>query len=227
MDVNEDYERRVLLFIDLLYANKTFLSSFVQFQEKIAYFGALSSLSQLVLKITSPGVPDFYRGTEVWDLSLADPDNRRRVDFAARAQMLEELKKHARPKELLKHWGDGRLKMYVIWKLLNFRLSHADLFLHGDYIPLRVTGSRQNHIIAFARRLHDQWCVAAVPRLLSKLIRHGSPPLGQKIWNDTMIELPTNLPAQWTDVLTGQELSTPLSASALFSTLPVATIALL
>src|SRR5207244_11132530 len=84
---------------------------------------------------------------------------------------------------------------YVVWTLLHFRRSHADLFLHGDYIPLRVTGSRQNHIIAFARRLHDQWCVAAVPRLLSKLIRHGSPPLGQKIWNDTMIELPPDLPA--------------------------------
>jgi len=227
INIDKAYERRVLSFVDSLCRNEEFLNDFTRFQKKVGYIGALSSLSQLVLKITSPGVPDFYRGTEVWDLSLADPDNRRRVDFAARAQMLEELKKHARPKELLKHWGDGRLKMYVIWKLLNFRLSHADLFLHGDYIPLRVTGSRQNHIIAFARRLHDQWCVAAVPRLLSKLIRHGSPPLGQKIWNDTMIELPTNLPAQWTDVLTGQELSTPLLASALFSTLPIATIALL
>ena len=141
--------------------------------------------------------------------------------------MLAALENNSSPRHLLKSWADGRLKLYVTRKLLCFRRAHADLFLHGDYIPLRVTGSRQNHIIAFARRLHDQWCVAAVPRLLSKLIRHGSPPLGQKIWNDTMIELPTNLPAQWTDVLTGQELSTPLLASALFSTLPIATIALL
>jgi (1->4)-alpha-D-glucan 1-alpha-D-glucosylmutase len=218
IDINEDYERRVLFFVDSLYRNEGFLNDFTRFQKKIAYFGALSSLSQLVLKMTSPGIPDFYRGTEVWDLSLADPDNRRPVDFSARVQMLEELKKDPRPRELLRNLSDGRIKMFLIWKLLNFRRSEAELFLYGDYIPLRVTGSRENHIITFARRLHDEWCVVAVPRLIAKL------PRAKTVWLDTLIELPPDAPSPWTNVLTGQELSSPLFASALFSTLPVAMI---
>src|SRR5205823_5608700 len=147
---DDDYEGRVLQFIDGLYANERFLASFEGFQKKVAYFGALSGLSQLVLKMTSPGVPDFYRGTDMWDFSLVDPDNRRPVDFSSRIAMLNDLKRRASLPHLLKHWMDGRLKMYVTWKLLNFRRSHADLFLHGEYIPLRVSGTRANHVIAFA-----------------------------------------------------------------------------
>src|SRR5207302_6128918 len=163
---------------------EAFLKDFTQFQTKIAYYGALSSLSQLVLKVTSPGVPDFYRGTDSWDFSLADPDNRRPVDFSSHIEMLEHLKKHANLRELLKSWADGRLKLYVTWKLLNFRRKHSELFLQGEYIPLRIAGPRTNHLIAFARRLHDDWCVIAVPRLLAKLGR------GKTLWRDTSIERP-------------------------------------
>src|SRR6185436_10940801 len=108
--------------------------------------------AQLVLKITSPGTPDFYRGTEIWDLSLADPDNRRPIDFSHRVATFEELKKQTNARALLKSWSDGRLKMSVMWKLLNFRRDRRQLFLDGEYIPLRVTGARSNHIVAFARR---------------------------------------------------------------------------
>ena len=222
MNVNEDYEERVLAFVDSLYVTEEFLSDFNRLQKKIAYFGALSSLSQLVLKITSPGVPDFYQGTEVWDLSLADPDNRRPVDFSARIQMFEELQKRARPRELLKNWTDGRIKMYVAWKTLTLRRSHADLFSEGEYIPLRAAGARQDHIIAFARRLGDQWCFVAVPRVVAKLTRAGSAPLGAKVWQDTMIELPPEAPSHWTNALTGEEVTSPVLAANLFSTLPVA-----
>jgi len=222
MNVNEDYERRVLAFVDSLYVTEDFLSDFDRLQKKIAYFGALSSLSQLVLKITSPGIPDLYRGTEVWDLSLADPDNRRPVDFSARFQMFDELKKSARPSELLKNWTDGRIKMYVAWKTLTLRRSQSDLFLEGEYIPLRTAGARQDHIIAFARRLNDQWCLVAVPRLMAKLTRAGTPPLGAKVWQDTTIELPDGAPSQWTNALTGEKVTSPLLAANLFSTLPVA-----
>ncbi len=222
MNVNEDYEERVLAFVDSLYVTEEFLSDFNRLQKKIAYFGALSSLSQLVLKITSPGVPDFYQGTEVWDLSLADPDNRRPVDFSARIQIFEELQKRARPRELLKNWTDGRIKMYVAWKTLTLRRSHADLFSEGEYIPLRAAGARQDHIIAFARRLGDQWCFVAVPRLVAKLTRAGSAPLGAKVWQDTMIELPPEAPSHWTNALTGEEVTSPVLAANLFSTLPVA-----
>src|SRR4029077_18396482 len=113
----------------------------------------------LTLKITSPGVPDFYRGTDVWDLSLADPDNRRTVDFSHRIDMLDGLKRSADPTELLNSWEDGRLKLYVTWNLLNFRRAHAKLFLEGEYVPLKVTGSRADHVIAFCRRIHNDWCV--------------------------------------------------------------------
>ena len=222
MNVNEDYEERVLAFVDSLYVTEKFLSDFNRLQKKIAYFGALSSLSQLVLKITSPGVPDFYQGTEMWDLSLADPDNRRPVDFSARIQMFEELQKRARPRELLKNWTDGRIKMYVAWKTLTLRRSHADLFSEGEYIPLRAAGARQDHIIAFARRLGDQWSFVAVPRLVAKLTRAGSAPLGAKVWQDTMIELPPEAPSHWTNALTGEEVTSPVLAANLFSTLPVA-----
>jgi len=218
IDIDEGYEKHVLCFVDSLYANEAFLKDFTQFHAKIAYYGALSSLSQLVLKITSPGIPDFYRGTDAWDFSLADPDNRRPVDFSARIEMLEQLKNHADPRELLKCWADGRLKVYVTWKSLNFRREHSDLFLHGEYIPLRVEGPRANHLIAFARRLHDDWCVIAVPRLLVKLGR------GRNLWQDTSIELPAEAPVDWTNILTSGEVSAPLSASALFSTLPLAVL---
>ncbi|HYR44903.1 MAG TPA: malto-oligosyltrehalose synthase [Terriglobia bacterium] len=218
IDVDEAYENRALSFVDSLYANEAFLKDFAQFQTTIAYYGALSSLSQLVLKIASPGVPDFYRGTDAWDFSLADPDNRRPVDFSSRMEMLEQLKKHANPRELLKSWADGRLKLYVTWKLLNFRRQHSELFLHGEYIPLRIAGPRANHLIAFARRLHDDWCVIAVPRLLAKLGR------GNNLWQNTSIELPPEAPVDWNNILTSEDVSSPLFASALFATLPLAVL---
>src|SRR5215471_18468968 len=219
INIDKDYERGVLRFVDSLYTNSVFLKDFRRFQCKIAYYGALSSIAQLVIKITAPGIPDFYRGTEVWDLSLVDPDNRRPVDFSSRIEMLEELKKHSNPGELLKHWTDGRLKLYVTWKLLNFRREYSNLFLHGEYIPLRVAGSRADHVIAFARRLHSDWCVIAVPRLLAKLGR------GKRVWQDTSIEMPPETPSHWVNLLTREEVSTRSSMSEFFATLPFAVLA--
>ena len=219
LNINQEYERRVLSFVDSLYSNQEFLNDFVRFQKKIAHFGALSSLSQLVLKITSPGIPDLYRGTDVWDLSLADPDNRRPVDFSSLMEMLAALKDNANPGQLLKCWTDGRLKLYLTWKLLNFRRAHADLFLQGEYIPLSVVGPRADHIIAFARRLRDDWCVVTVPRLLAKLGR------GKNIWQGTSIRLPAGTPLHWTNILTKENSSAELSVSGLFATLPFAALA--
>jgi (1->4)-alpha-D-glucan 1-alpha-D-glucosylmutase len=219
MNIDQEYESRVLSFVDSLYASEQFLNDFARFQKKIAYFGFVSSLSQLVLKITSPGVPDFYRGTDVWDLSLADPDNRRPVDFASRIAMFAGLQKKTNPRQLLKSLGDGRLKLYITWKLLNFRRAHRDLFLEGEYVPLSVTGARADHVIAFARRIHDDWCVVAAPRLLGKLGR------GRNRWQDTFIQLPTEAGSDWTNILTKENVSTELSASTLFAGLPVAVLA--
>jgi (1->4)-alpha-D-glucan 1-alpha-D-glucosylmutase len=221
IDINEKYEEQVLSFVDSLYSNERFLEDFGRLQKKIAYFGALSSLSQLILKITSPGVPDLYRGTELWDLSLADPDNRRPVDFSTRQKIFDEVKNETKLPNLLKRYSDGRLKMFVTWKALQFRRTHSDLFTQGEYIPLRVKGAQSNHVIAFARYLHKSWCIVAVPRLFASLTRAGSGPIGEKIWSDTQIELPPDMPARARDVFTNEEVSTRM-VSDLFATLPFA-----
>jgi (1->4)-alpha-D-glucan 1-alpha-D-glucosylmutase len=223
INIDEEYERGVLCFVDSLYTNDAFLKDFGRLQKKVAYFGALSSLSQLVLKMTSPGVPDVYQGTELWDLSLADPDNRRPVDFSVRSRMLDELNRRANPRELLKHWTDGRIKLYVTWKLLRLRRDRVELFGTGDYIPLRVTGAGANHIVAFARKLGGEWCVVAVPRLHASLNRAGSPPVGEKVWQDTRIELPEGLPSTGRDAFTGREVSIG-SVSELFKVLPLSVV---
>src|SRR5436190_8613513 len=133
--------------------------------------------------------------------------------------MLRSMKEHSDPAALLKNWRDGRMKLYITWKALQFRRSHADLFREGEYLPLHVAGAKENHIIAFVRRYRDQWCVVAVPRLMARLARRRTAPLGEKIWRDTMVELPMDAPSQWTNILTGETASTPLYASQLFSTL--------
>jgi len=156
----------------------------------------------------------------MWDLSLADPDNRRPVDFSFRIKMLAALENNSSPRQLLKSWTDGRLKLYVTRKLLRFRRAHADLFLQGEYIPLSVTGPRSDHIIAFARRVHGDWCVVAVPRLLAKMGR------GKNIWQDTSIQWPAGSPSRWANIFTNENISgEEAPASGLFATLPFAVLA--
>jgi (1->4)-alpha-D-glucan 1-alpha-D-glucosylmutase len=223
IDINESYERGALSFLHSLYTDDRFWRDFLRLQKTVGYFGALNSLSQLILKVISPGVPDFYQGTEVWDLSLADPDNRRPVDFTSRAAMLADLATGANLPALRDNLADGHLKLYVTSRLLHFRRQQPDLFREGGYVPLRVTGARSNHIIAFARRLHGQWCIVAVPRLCASLTRAGSAPVGKKVWRDTQIEMPADMPKRAKDILTSQEADSNRIAD-LFRTLPFAVI---
>ena len=134
--------------------------------------GALNSLSQLTLKATMPGVPDFYQGTEFWDLSLVDPDNRRPVDFAARAAALAQAD---RPDwdRLVEAWPNGHLKLAWTRHLLELRTELADVFTHGDYQPLPVSGPHRDHVIAFARRHGDQAAIVAVARALAPMSEGG------------------------------------------------------
>ncbi len=223
VEIDEDYERRVHAFLESLYASKTFLADFQRVQKRVAYYGALSSLAQLVLKATSPGLPDFYRGSELWDFSLADPDNRRPIDFSSRMHRLQKAQ-HSTSHELLKSWEDGSLKMFVTWKLLQFRRKSPDLFLEGDYIPLRAAGTHADHVIAFVRRFRSEWCLVAVPRLCASLSRAGSAPLGARIWKRTHIHLPPSAPSSWTNILTGESLESPATCSTLFHELPIAVL---
>jgi (1->4)-alpha-D-glucan 1-alpha-D-glucosylmutase len=191
-----------------------FLDDFLRFQDRIAYYGALSSLAQVLLKIASPGVPDFYQGTELWDFSLVDPDNRRPVDFSKRTQILSELKRLEAGdpaqlvRELLASWADGRIKMYLMWKALEFRRAHARLFEASDYLPLSASGQGREHLLAFARRKGDKWAMVAVPRLIAGLCAPGRPPLGRRVWKDAALNLPPGAPGRWVNVFTGKSLRT-------------------
>jgi (1->4)-alpha-D-glucan 1-alpha-D-glucosylmutase len=180
-----------------------FLPIFLPIAETIARLGAINSLAQTLLKLTSPGVPDIYQGNETWDFSLVDPDNRRPVDYKLRAEMLSCLSTKS-PEELLGNWPDGRIKMFLTQRALHFRNEHVDLFQRGNYLPLRVNGPCADSCIAFARQLDGQWIIAMAPRLSSRV---GFPPIGDR-WKETAIELPENLRVDRArEVFTGCDLS--------------------
>src|SRR5204863_3312626 len=131
-----DFVTRIL---DTSPRNK-FLPLFLPVAEEIARLGAINSLAQTLLKFTSPGVPDIYQGNEIWDFSLVDPDNRRPIDYKVRAEMLSCLSSKT-PEQLLQNWPDGRIKMFLTQRALQFRAERADLFRSGNYLPLRANGA--------------------------------------------------------------------------------------
>lgn len=217
--------------------SRRFLRTFRPFQRRVAWLGALNSLAQVTLKIASPGVPDFYQGCELWDLSLVDPDNRQPVDFALRRRLLDELmplidgcasgpKQAAATEELLARWPDGRVNLFVTAAGLRLRRRNPRLFLEGDYVPLYANGDRARHIAAFARRIDDQALVAVVPRQCAKLTGGESWPLGEKVWTNTELALPDDLSrASFRNVFTGEQVSSPLHAARLLARFPVAILA--
>jgi len=194
-----------------------FLADFHEFVGSLAPLAAISSVSQLVLKLTVPGVPDIYQGGELWDLSLVDPDNRRPVDWDARRRLLETIGEDC-PADPAARWNDGRAKLFVTCRLLGFRGSHPELFAEGDYQPLEVTGGSSNHLCAFIRSWGEEQLVVAVPRLLYRLYRDGTVD-----WGDTGIALP---PGSWRDVLTRGSLDggVELPVARLLADFPVAVL---
>lgn len=206
------YEEAVLAFVSAILDRErsaAFLADFAAFESRIAFFGAWNSLSQIVLKIASPGVPDTYQGDELWDFSLTDPDNRRPVDFALRRRMLEafggtEPRSAEALRPLLDDWRSGGIKLYVTRQALAARRAHPQVFAAGDYISLWAAGSRTKNVVAFARRLGGRWVMACVPRLTTQLTRTGRFPLGRPAWGGTMLQLPPGAPRRWTNVFTGE-----------------------
>jgi len=212
---NTEHEGAVLRFVEGVMTasdQNSFLPRFVRFQRRIAYYGALSSLSLLLLKIASPGVPDFYQGTELWDLSLVDPDNRRPVNFPERRRLLEQMVegekqgRPVRPSTLLSRWRDGRIKLFVTYKALAFRRTQARVFQEGDYAPLSASEPADTHLIAFARCHGKNWAVIAAPRLPVSLCTPEKPLLGESAWGESTIALPGNAPRRWRNAFTGEEL---------------------
>jgi (1->4)-alpha-D-glucan 1-alpha-D-glucosylmutase len=151
LDPDEAYEAGLARFIDGMLADPSFVASLDAFAQRAALLGALNSLTQLALKAAMPGVSDFYQGTEFWDLSLVDPDNRRPVDFAARAWALDGLGETPDWHALASSWQDGRIKLALTQRLLAWRRTLGAVFAQGDYRPLAVEGRHRDHVIAFAR----------------------------------------------------------------------------
>lgn len=208
-----------------------FLEQMERFLPAVMFFGAINSLSQMLLKLTAPGVSDLYQGTEMWDFSLVDPDNRRPVDFASRRRAMDELQQRAQGdaaalgEELLREYRDGRVKLWTAMRALGFRQQHPELFREGAYIPLAVTGAKQEHVVAYVRAQRDRMAVVAVPRLSYTLMKgEMRAPVGD-IWEDTEIQLPARV-AEFRHVITGEAVRPAgvrsLLCRELFARLPVA-----
>jgi (1->4)-alpha-D-glucan 1-alpha-D-glucosylmutase len=200
-------------------SGREFLDSFAPRAARLAHLGMVNSLAQTTLKITCPGVPDIYQGNESWDFSLVDPDNRRPIDFEG-LQKVEQTLSVRSPRELLRDWRDGGIKLYLVQKLLGFRRDHAALFAQGDYVPAEVTGRFKNHVVAFLRSFEGVRAVVVVPRLTARL---ACPPTGL-IWDDTAVCVAAEEP--WEDVLTGRTFAAGscLAVSDLLQELPVAVL---
>ncbi|HEX3068966.1 MAG TPA: malto-oligosyltrehalose synthase [Thermoanaerobaculia bacterium] len=210
---DHQYEEALLGFSAAILSDHEFRTDFLRFQKRIAFYGFLNSLSQVVLKATAPGTPDFYQGTELWDFSLVDPDNRRTVDYARRRAMLQAVKSVS-PDTLLHRWEDGRIKMFVTCKLLEIRARHADLFRDGSYEPIDAGPNT----IAFIRRHHNDVVLVAVPRLVAKVVKPGKLPIGDVWANATLTTA-----GKWRNAFTGEEHEGGrILLSRLFSTLPMA-----
>ncbi|MDB5196549.1 MAG: malQ, partial [Flaviaesturariibacter sp.] len=195
---NEAYETATKSFANrLLDKNRSFWKSFTELHQKVAERGIINSLSQLLLKITSPGVPDIYQGCESWDLSLVDPDNRRPVDYKNRIKDLESFEnknEQALLSELWQNKTDGRIKLWLTKKLLQIRQSSVRLYGEGDYIPLKVEGEKKNQVLAFARRLGQELTIVIAPL--------NAPVMEQDFdWAETRVLLPASVNQNWKSLL--------------------------
>ncbi|MGZ4817667.1 MAG: malto-oligosyltrehalose synthase [Terriglobales bacterium] len=206
-----------------------FLENIESFVTEVAFFGCINSLAQTLLKLTCPGLPDIYQGTELWDLSLVDPDNRRPVNYDLRQRLLGDLLAAqagdlaALCDDLWHNYKDGRVKMWTTMRALNLRREHGRLFQLGSYSPLRGSGAKSEHLVAFAREHDWRMSVTAVPRLPYTLF--GGDISAEEVWGDTQIPLPSNAPASFVNVLTGETVqpsSRALSCREIFAHFPVA-----
>ncbi|MFM6205939.1 MAG: malto-oligosyltrehalose synthase, partial [Planktothrix sp.] len=190
-----------------------FLKQLRSFQQKVAFYGMFNSLSQTLIKITSPGLPDFYQGTELWDLSLVDPDNRRPVDYEKRIKFLQDIKQCSQEdilsliEELKTTPEDGRMKLFLIYQGLSVRKQYLEVYQQGSYIPLEITGDYAQHILAFGRAYGQQIIITVVPRFLTNLVEPKQFPLGEKIWKDTAIKIPEDWTKDWKNTMTHQLIS--------------------
>jgi len=237
---NEEYENGCTAFLERMLdpeRARLFLRDFSRFAARAAFHGMLSSLGQTVLKLTLPGVPDIYQGTEFWDESLVDPDNRRPVDFRLRRRRLAALgggrdavgaKALA---ELAANWRDGRIKLYLAARLLQLRRETPRLYQIGRYNALFASGARKENVLAFARRREGQCILVIVGRLLAGLMPPNARSCCDAAWEDTAIRLSPGMEGTWLDVFSGRKVKASrtgatarIAAEDALSLLPVAVL---
>jgi (1->4)-alpha-D-glucan 1-alpha-D-glucosylmutase len=200
LNSNAQYENAVIQFLNQILRDHSFLDDFLPFQKKLAYYGFYNTLSQTLLKITCPGVPDFYQGSELWNLSMVDPDNRLPIDYQKRKNFLEEVSKSASPEGLLENYPTGKAKLYLIIRALQVRRRLKALFEQGTYVPLNIEGELSEHIFAFMRVLGGNFVVVVVPRFLVGLLEPQSE--WGIDWKDTEVKLPSDAPTKWKEAFT-------------------------
>jgi (1->4)-alpha-D-glucan 1-alpha-D-glucosylmutase len=210
---NQPHEKALQQFVARILspAAEDFLGDFRPFQREIAYYGMVNSLAQMLLKIVSPGVADFYQGSELWDLRLVDPDNRAPVDFKRRMALLEQLARDETTDaagligNLLEHWRDGRINLFLVQKAIRFRRENAALFQEGEFLPLVTKGECGQNVVCFMRRRNGNQVLVAVPRWLSQV---ASSARSQRDWHDAEVVLPADSSVRWQSVVTGHEVMT-------------------
>lgn len=211
---DEDFEQALTDFIDILMAQvgrQGLAEDLAAFGDRIAPAGALNALAQTLLRLTAPGIPDTYQGTELWSLTLVDPDNRHRVDFRARSSLLEgmaDLLAAPSPdgvRDLLVNWRDGRIKLLLLALALHCRIRNADLFDRGRHTPLSVGGTLREHAVAFARESDTAACIVVLPRWMARLDA-GMLATGAAVWDDTHVALSDSVAGHtaWRNALTGE-----------------------
>ncbi len=189
---NAEYEAALQDFAEDALNNREFIDDLVKFVDSILEPSRVTSVAQLLLKLTAPGIPDIYQGTELWDLSLVDPDNRRPIDYSHRRALLTKLEGLS-PEQVWQEAESGLPKLWVLQRTLGLRRNHLEAFgPRGSYVPLTAQGARSKHVVASSR---GDIIVTVVPRLTTRL--DGD-------WHGTQLELPGNY---WRNVLTGEEIT--------------------
>ncbi|GHA31841.1 malto-oligosyltrehalose synthase [Salinimicrobium marinum] len=214
-DPDEEYESAVFEFTEAILNDDAFRKSFDPFQKKIALLGAVKSLGQTLLKVTVPGVPDIYQGTEFWDLSYVDPDNRRPVDYDLRKRYITDFKSYNKDdlnKEISSFttsFSNAKIKMYSLFKALNLRRKNEKLFEKGEYLPLEISGKASENFIAFARKMDQKWCVVVVPVLVNSVFEAEGKliPKPEEL-EGSYLQLPAEAPKKWLNEFTQGQIST-------------------
>lgn len=220
------YEDEFCNFIDKVFDfsnNAEFWENFTEFQAKISFYGMLNSLSQTLLKITSPGVPDFYQGTELWDFSLVDPDNRRLVDYQLRKQLLTAIK-NGDIEDFKQNYTNGKIKLFLTQKALQVRKEYLEVFQDGDYLPLEVSEEKSSNLIAFARHQGEQVIITVATRHFTSLVSPPLFPLGKEVWGNSYLSIPSKWGKVWEDTLTNRTIEgeNKLLIRDIFTSLPLA-----